>query len=76
MFLSEISTDRPDNITGQKYRFQLCEGLSHNFMKQINFIANTYILLARKEKIMIDIKFLRENPDIVKGKYQKEISKS
>ncbi len=33
MFLSEISTDRPDNITGQKYRFQLCENLSNNFMK-------------------------------------------
>lgn len=33
MFSSEIPTDRPDNITGQKYRFQLCEDLSHNFMK-------------------------------------------
>ena len=32
MFLSEISTDRPGNITGQKYRFQLCEDLSNNFM--------------------------------------------
>ena len=72
MFLSEIPTDRPDNITGQKYRFQLCEDLSHNFMKQINFIANTYTLLARKEKIMIDIKFLRENPDIVKENIKKK----
>lgn len=33
MFLSEISTDRSDNITGQKYRFQLCEDLLNNFMK-------------------------------------------
>ena len=32
MFLESIP-ERPDNITGQKYRFQLCEGLSHNFMK-------------------------------------------
>ncbi len=33
MFLSEIPTDRPDNVTGQKYRFQLCENLSNNFTK-------------------------------------------
>lgn len=33
MFLSEIPTDRPDNITGQQYRFQLCENLSNNFIK-------------------------------------------
>ena len=32
MFLESIP-ERPDNITGQKYRFQLCEDLSHNFMK-------------------------------------------
>ena len=32
MFLSEIPTDRPDNITGPKYKFQLCEHLSNNFM--------------------------------------------
>lgn len=32
MFLSEIS-ERPDNITGQKYRFVLCEELEKNFLK-------------------------------------------
>ena len=32
MFLSEIP-ERPDNITGQKYRFVLCEGLEKNFVK-------------------------------------------
>lgn len=32
MFLSEIS-ERPDNITGQKYRFVLCEDLEKNFLK-------------------------------------------
>lgn len=32
MFLSEI-LDRPDNITGQKYRFQLVEELEKDFTK-------------------------------------------
>lgn len=32
MFLSEIPTDRPDNITGQSQRFQLCDDLSKNFV--------------------------------------------
>lgn len=32
MFLSEIP-ERPDNITGQKYRFVLCEELEKNFLK-------------------------------------------
>ena len=32
MFLSEIPK-RPDNITGQKYRFVLCEELEKNFLK-------------------------------------------
>ena len=32
MFLSEIP-ERPDNITGQKYRCVLCEGLEKNFLK-------------------------------------------
>ena len=31
MFLEEIP-ERPDNITGQKYRFELCEELSKNYM--------------------------------------------
>ena len=31
MFLSEIP-ERPDNITGQKYRFVLCEELEKNFL--------------------------------------------
>jgi len=32
MFLSE-TPERPDNITGQKYRFVLCEELEKNFLK-------------------------------------------
>ena len=32
MFLFEIPK-RPDNITGQKYRFVLCEELEKNFLK-------------------------------------------
>lgn len=28
MFFEEVPLDRPDNITGQKTRFQLCEDLS------------------------------------------------
>ena len=32
MFLEEIS-ERPDNITGQKHRFELCEELSKDYTK-------------------------------------------
>lgn len=32
MFLETIS-ERPDNITGQKVRFELCEELSKNYIK-------------------------------------------
>ena len=32
MFLSEIP-ERPDNITGQKTRFALCEDLEKNYLK-------------------------------------------
>ena len=33
MFLEEISSDRLDNITGQKHRFELCEELEKNYIK-------------------------------------------
>lgn len=33
MFLEEIP-ERPDNITGQKYRFELCEELSKDYTKK------------------------------------------
>ena len=33
MFLEEISLTRPDNITGQKYRFELQETLSKDYTK-------------------------------------------
>lgn len=34
MFLEEIpNPNRPDNLTGQKLRFQLCEDLSKDFTK-------------------------------------------
>lgn len=33
MFLEEISLERPDNITGQKYRFELQEHLSKDYTK-------------------------------------------
>ncbi len=32
MFLEEIP-ERPDNITGQKFRFELCEELSKDYTK-------------------------------------------
>jgi hypothetical protein len=32
MFLEEIP-ERPDNITGQKHRFEVCEELSKNYIK-------------------------------------------
>ena len=31
MFLEEISIERPDNITGQKYRFELQENISKDY---------------------------------------------
>ena len=33
MFLEEIP-DRPDNITGQKHRFELCEDISKDYTKK------------------------------------------
>ncbi len=33
MFLEEIPVERPDNITGQKYRFELQENLSNDYTK-------------------------------------------
>ncbi len=33
MFLEEIP-ERPDNITGQKHRFELCESLSKDYTKK------------------------------------------
>ena len=33
MFLEEIP-ERPDNITGQKHRFELCEELSKNYIEK------------------------------------------
>ena len=32
MFLEEIP-ERPDNITGQKYRFVLCDDIEKNYLK-------------------------------------------
>ena len=32
MFLSEISIDRPDNVTKQSKRFQLCEEIEKNYI--------------------------------------------
>lgn len=33
MFLEEIDASRKDNITGQKYRFELVEGLEKDYTK-------------------------------------------
>ena len=33
MFLEEIPQDRPDNITGQRYRFELCEDIEKDYTK-------------------------------------------
>ena len=33
MFLEEIDQTRKDNITGQKYRFELCEDLEKDYTK-------------------------------------------
>ena len=32
MFLSEIPVDRPDNLTKQSQRFQLCEEIEKNYI--------------------------------------------
>ena len=32
MFLSEVSVDRPDNITKQSQRFKLCEEIEKNYL--------------------------------------------
>ena len=36
MFLEEIDVNRKDNITGQKYRFELCEDLEKDYTKETN----------------------------------------
>ena len=33
MFLEEIDSSRPDNITGQKYRFELAEDIEKDYTK-------------------------------------------
>ena len=33
MFLEEIDVNRPDNITGQKYRFELAKEIEKNYLK-------------------------------------------
>ncbi|MBE5819530.1 MAG: DUF1653 domain-containing protein [Clostridiales bacterium] len=33
MFLEEIDINRPDNITGQKYRFELAKDIEKNYLK-------------------------------------------
>ena len=32
MFLSEISTERPDNITGQTHRFEIVKEIEKNYI--------------------------------------------
>lgn len=32
MFLSSIDSERPDNVTKQTHRFQLCENLEKNYL--------------------------------------------
>ena len=34
MFFEEIDVNRPDNITGQKHRFELCEDISKDYTKK------------------------------------------
>ncbi|MGN1271237.1 MAG: DUF1653 domain-containing protein [Clostridia bacterium] len=36
MFLEQIDQARKDNITGQKYRFEIAEEIGKNYIKQIN----------------------------------------
>ena len=33
MFLEEIPVTRPDNITGQKFRFEIAEDIEKNYLK-------------------------------------------
>ena len=33
MFLSEIPIDRPDNITGQKHRFEIAQDIERDYLK-------------------------------------------
>ena len=33
MFLEEISSDRPGNITGQNHRFELCMEIEKDYLK-------------------------------------------
>ena len=33
MFLEDVPTDRPDNITGQTERFKLCEDIEKDYLK-------------------------------------------
>ena len=33
MFLEEIDSSRPDNITGQKYRFELAKDIEKDYTK-------------------------------------------
>ena len=33
MFLEEIPLDRPDNITGQKHRFEIAKDIEENYIK-------------------------------------------
>lgn len=33
MFLEEIPTDRPDNITGQKHRFEIAKDIDENYIE-------------------------------------------
>ena len=33
MFLSEIPIDRPDNITGQKHRFEIVQDIESDYLK-------------------------------------------
>ena len=33
MFLSEIPIDRPDNITGQKHRFEIAQNIERDYLK-------------------------------------------
>ena len=33
MFLSKIPIDRPDNITGQKHRFEIAQDIERDYLK-------------------------------------------
>ena len=43
MFLEKIPSNRPDNITGQIYRFELCNDIEKDYgvhLNQIQLISN------------------------------------